>query len=169
MKIANTLLIGGKMAFSFLAANGNNIGGAKVSKENIKIASKLLRIAKESNTKFILPVDFVTVVDQINMNEWNIKHINDLNDNEIWDDAEKFTDVANGIWDSAETFSDGNSNGIWDKGNWIPEVNNNMQVIHIIAQQFAYNVHYAGPDGKWGPRHTHLIDTDRPYLLSEYV
>ena len=37
-----------------------------------------------------------------------------------------------------------------------------MQVIHIIAQQFAYNVHYAGPDGKWGPRHTDLIDTDRP-------
>jgi len=38
------------------------------------------------------------------------------------------------------------------------EVNKNMQVIHIIAQTFNYNIHYPGPDGRFGPRHRHLVD-----------
>ena len=38
------------------------------------------------------------------------------------------------------------------------EINKDMQVIHIIAQTFNYNVHYPGPDGKFGPRHRHLVD-----------
>jgi len=38
------------------------------------------------------------------------------------------------------------------------EVNKDKQVIHIIAQTFNYNVHYPGPDGKFGPRHRHLVD-----------
>ena len=38
------------------------------------------------------------------------------------------------------------------------EVNKDKQVIHVIAQAFNYNVHYPGPDGKFGPRHRHLVD-----------
>ena len=38
------------------------------------------------------------------------------------------------------------------------EINKDKQVIHIIAQAFNYNVHYPGPDGKFGPRHRHLVD-----------
>jgi cytochrome c oxidase subunit 2 len=38
------------------------------------------------------------------------------------------------------------------------EVNQNMQVIHVIAQTFNYNIHYPGPDGKFGPRHRYLVD-----------
>ena len=38
------------------------------------------------------------------------------------------------------------------------EVTQDMQVINIIAQTFNYNIHYPGPDGKFGPRHIDLID-----------
>ena len=38
------------------------------------------------------------------------------------------------------------------------EINQDKQVIHVIAQAFNYNVHYPGPDGKFGPRHRHLVD-----------
>ena len=38
------------------------------------------------------------------------------------------------------------------------EIDKDMQVIHIIAQTFNYNVHYPGPDGKFGPRHRDLVD-----------
>ena len=38
------------------------------------------------------------------------------------------------------------------------EVNTDKQVIHIIAQAFNYNVHYPGPDGKFGPRHRDLVN-----------
>ena len=45
------------------------------------------------------------------------------------------------------------------------EVNKDMQVIHVIAQTFNYNIHYPGPDGKFGPRHKHLVDDGE----SEYI
>ena len=38
------------------------------------------------------------------------------------------------------------------------EINKDKQVIHIIAQTFNYNVHYPGPDGKFGPRHLDLVN-----------
>ena len=38
------------------------------------------------------------------------------------------------------------------------EINQDMQVIHIIAQTFNYNIHYPGPDGRFGPRHRYLVD-----------
>lgn len=38
------------------------------------------------------------------------------------------------------------------------EINKDKQVIHIIAQTFNYNVHYPGPDGRFGPRHLHLVN-----------
>ena len=38
------------------------------------------------------------------------------------------------------------------------EINKDKQVIHIIAQTFNYNIHYPGPDGKFGPRHLDLVD-----------
>lgn len=33
-------------------------------------------------------------------------------------------------------------------------------VVHIIGQQFAWNVHYAGPDGQFGRRYPKLIDAE---------
>ena len=38
------------------------------------------------------------------------------------------------------------------------EINQDKQVIHVIAQAFNYNVHYPGPDGKFGPRHRDLVN-----------
>ena len=45
------------------------------------------------------------------------------------------------------------------------EVVQDKQVIHIIAQAFNYNVHYPGPDGKFGPRHKYLVnDGEAEYI-----
>src|SRR6266571_2729736 len=35
-------------------------------------------------------------------------------------------------------------------------------VVRIVAEQFAWNIHYAGPDGKFGKTSINLIDTDNP-------
>ncbi|HEV8537384.1 MAG TPA: hypothetical protein VGR15_00555 [Bacteroidota bacterium] len=37
--------------------------------------------------------------------------------------------------------------------------------IHVVAEQFAWNIHYPGPDGKFGRRDIKLIDTDNPLGL----
>ena len=45
------------------------------------------------------------------------------------------------------------------------DVNKNLQIVHIIAQTFSYNVHYPGPDGKFGPRYKDKIQDDE----SEFI
>lgn len=53
------LLIGGGMAFTFLKAQGKEIGKSLLEAEKIDLAKELLEKAKNSNVKFLLPVDFV--------------------------------------------------------------------------------------------------------------
>src|SRR5216683_365799 len=42
---------------------------------------------------------------------------------------------------------------------------NEAVVVRIVAEQFAWNVHYAGPDGKFGRRDIKLITSDNPLGL----
>ncbi|NWF89245.1 MAG: phosphoglycerate kinase [Ignavibacteriaceae bacterium] len=53
------LLIGGGMAFTFLKAQGKEIGKSLLEEEKIELAKEVLQKAKSSNVKFLLPVDFV--------------------------------------------------------------------------------------------------------------
>lgn len=52
------LLIGGGMAFTFLKAQGKEIGKSLLEEEKIDLAKEVLEKAKNSNVKFLLPVDF---------------------------------------------------------------------------------------------------------------
>src|SRR5258707_6160235 len=60
MKIADAMLIGGGMAYTFLKAQGLAIGKSLVEKDKIDLAKKILADAKARNFKFLLPVDHVT-------------------------------------------------------------------------------------------------------------
>jgi phosphoglycerate kinase len=59
MKIADGLLIGGGMAYTFLKAQGKAIGKSLVENEKLDLAKKILDDAWERNFKFLLPVDNV--------------------------------------------------------------------------------------------------------------
>jgi cytochrome c oxidase subunit 2 len=39
-----------------------------------------------------------------------------------------------------------------------PTADENPLIVRVVAQQFQWNVHYAGPDGKFGPCRTELVD-----------
>ena len=56
------LLIGGAMAFTFLKADGKNVGSSRVEEECIDLARKLLK-----NSKIMMPVD-VVAADKIDAN-----------------------------------------------------------------------------------------------------
>jgi phosphoglycerate kinase len=60
MKIADAMLIGGGMAYTFLKAQGLQIGKSLVEDDKIDLAKKLLRDAKARDFKFLLPTDHVT-------------------------------------------------------------------------------------------------------------
>ncbi len=53
------LLIGGGMAFTFLKAQGKEIGKSLLEEDKIDLAKDVLEKAKKTNVKFMLPVDYV--------------------------------------------------------------------------------------------------------------
>ena len=59
MKIADAMLIGGGMAYTFLKAQGLPIGKSLVEVDKLDLAKKLLAEAKQKNFNLLLPVDHV--------------------------------------------------------------------------------------------------------------
>lgn len=56
---ANNILIGGGMAYTFLKAQGKEIGSSLVEGDKLDLANDLLKQAKEKNVNLQLPVDSV--------------------------------------------------------------------------------------------------------------
>ncbi len=58
---ADSIIIGGAMAYTFLVASGVAVGESKVYDESVAYARDILNIAKERGKKIILPVDHVCI------------------------------------------------------------------------------------------------------------
>jgi len=58
----NALLVGGGMAYTFLKAQGHEIGFSLLDTEHIELSRSLLQRAKETGVKVFLPVDHVGAV-----------------------------------------------------------------------------------------------------------
>jgi triosephosphate isomerase len=55
----STILIGGAMANTFIAARGGKLGYSRYEKDKVEIAKKILDEAEKQNVKVVLPVDVV--------------------------------------------------------------------------------------------------------------
>lgn len=61
--VADRILIGGAMAYTFLAAKGHDVGISRVERERIKLAESMLAQAEVKNTQILLPVDHIVAQD----------------------------------------------------------------------------------------------------------
>lgn len=61
LKKANKIIIGGGMAYTFLKAQGKEIGKSKLEADKIDFAKTVLKKASENNVDIILPVDNICV------------------------------------------------------------------------------------------------------------
>ena len=59
----DTLLIGGAMMFTFIKAQGGNVGKSLVEDDKIEVAKEILKKAEEKNVKFVLPIDTIVADD----------------------------------------------------------------------------------------------------------
>jgi len=59
MRVANAMLIGGGMAYTFLKSQGLSIGNSLVEADKLDLARRLLADAKARNFRFLLPTDHV--------------------------------------------------------------------------------------------------------------
>ena len=58
---ADTLIIGGGMAYTFLAAKGYGVGNSLLDKEKIDYCKDMLKKAEEKGVKILLPIDCVII------------------------------------------------------------------------------------------------------------
>ena len=59
LKKVNILIIGGAMAYTFLKAQGGEVGKSRVEEDKLDLARQILADAKAKGVKFLLPVDHV--------------------------------------------------------------------------------------------------------------
>ncbi len=57
LRLADALVIGGAMAYTFLKAEGRAVGSSKVEEEMIPVASELMKKAEENGVEILLPQD----------------------------------------------------------------------------------------------------------------
>lgn len=57
--IANNMIIGGAMAYTFLRYMGHNVGKSRVEEDKLSLVGEILRAAQARKVKIILPVDHV--------------------------------------------------------------------------------------------------------------
>ncbi len=61
---ADTILVGGAMAYTFLLARGQSVGNSPAESDKVELARAVMDKARECGVKFHLPIDFV-VTDMI--------------------------------------------------------------------------------------------------------
>jgi phosphoglycerate kinase len=67
MTKVDSLIIGGAMAYTFLKAQGEQVGKSRVEEDKLDLARDILKNAKARNIKILLPLDHV-VADRIDLN-----------------------------------------------------------------------------------------------------
>ena len=82
LKKADSILIGGAMAFTFLKAIDKNIGSSLIDENSISFAKNIIENAKDNNTEIILPVDVVSSHKLSDNSTWRISSLDDLKDTE---------------------------------------------------------------------------------------
>ena len=82
---ADTLIIGGGMAFTFLKAKGYSVGTSLVDEEKIDYCKEMLKKAEEKGVKILLPVDNTCTKEFPDPIDKEVETVN-CTDNEIPDD-----------------------------------------------------------------------------------
>ena len=80
VKKADKILIGGGMAFTFLKAEGYEIGKSLLDEENIDFCKKVIKKYKD---KIVLPVDFAVTNEYTNDEKYRLKSIDNISKDEM--------------------------------------------------------------------------------------
>jgi phosphoglycerate kinase len=59
----DAILVGGAMAYTFLAAQGLPVGKSRVEKDKLDVASRILDKAKKANVQILLPIDHLVAAE----------------------------------------------------------------------------------------------------------
>lgn len=70
LNIADRIIIGGGMAFTFVAAQGYEVGKSILEEDKIGLAKELMKKAEEKGVDLVLPLDYKVAEEFSNDSEW---------------------------------------------------------------------------------------------------
>jgi 3-phosphoglycerate kinase len=70
LNIADKIIIGGGMAFTFVAAQGYEVGKSILEEDKIDLAKELMKKAEEKGVDLVLPLDYKVAEEFSNDSEW---------------------------------------------------------------------------------------------------
>lgn len=78
LSTCNTILVGGGMMFTFLAAKGYSVGSSLVEADKLELAGSLLKQASEQNVNLVLPVDTVVTTEFSNTTPYKVVDVEQI-------------------------------------------------------------------------------------------
>ena len=105
VKIADHILIGGGMAFTFIKSQGMNIGSSLLDEESLDFCKKML---KEHQDKIVLPIDVITSEDVDTPKNVKEIFISDIKDKDIG------LDIGHGSIKLFKSFLEESNTIIWN-------------------------------------------------------
>lgn len=115
----DNILIGGGMVFTFLKAQGKEIGKSLVEEDRIDMATKLIAEAKENNVNLLLPIDVVVAAEFKNDTYFENVSINDIPQNMMGlDIGEKTTSKYKKLIEESNTILWNGPMGVFEMDNF---------------------------------------------------
>lgn len=127
----DSLLIGGGMAYTFLRAQGLQIGKSLVEEDRIELAKELIQKAKEKKVNFLLPIDVVVAKEFKNDTEFKTVDIDNIPEDMMGlDIGEKTIEAFSKIISEAKTV-------LWNGPMGVFEMSNFAKGTNMVAKAMA--------------------------------
>ena len=133
LNIADNILIGGGMMYTFLKAEGFNTGASLLEEDKVQLAKELIEKSKQKNVKLILPVDTVAAKEFKNDTEFFTTTADKIpNDFMGLDIGEKTIEIFTDVIKNSRTI-------IWNGPLGVFEMDNFAKGTNSIAKCIAQN------------------------------
>jgi len=133
LNIADNILIGGGMMYTFLKAEGFNTGSSLLEEDKVQLAKELIEKSKQKNVKLILPVDTVAAKEFKNDTEFFTTAADKIpNDFMGLDIGEKTIEIFTDVIKNSKTI-------IWNGPLGVFEMDNFAKGTNSIAKCIAQN------------------------------
>ena len=133
LNIADNVLIGGGMMYTFLKAKGYNTGNSLLEEDKVELAKNIIEKASEKVVKLILPVDTVVAKEFKNDTEFFTTDVDKIPDEYIGlDIGEKTVEIYKEIIGNSKTI-------IWNGPLGVFEMDNFANGTNAVAKAIADN------------------------------
>ncbi len=120
----DSLLIGGGMAYTFLKAQGLEIGSSLVEEDKLELAKSLLEKAKDKKVNLVLPLDVVAAKEFKNETEFKTVAIDEIPEDMMGlDIGEKTIEAFSGTIKNAKTILWNGPMGVFEMSNFAKGTN----------------------------------------------